>query len=194
MKTLLVFSLALLASAWLIPDARAQAPSTDPLAEIDAKKRELQLEQVKEKGRVLKDLQRTATAKGDLEGFNALQALLDEAASLYQKLQNPAAKPVAVAPPDPDAGYHQGLQGRVWKGKGETVDLDLSFEGADAIFQHSDGKVFKYRTEVVWPGLLRYKPPNGGNSYLVFDDDGKLGALILYTTEFPGTLMDGKGE
>lgn len=87
------------------------------------------------------------------------------------------------------------LQGRVWKGRGNTTDFDLSFEGPEAVFKYSDGKIFKYVTEVVWPGLLRYKHPSGQTSHLIFDDKGAKGCFLpCYTTEFPGTLMSAKAD
>lgn len=185
------FLLVILASACLESAARAQA-SADPLQQVEAKRRELQIKQVMERGRLLKDLQRTATANADLAGVNALQAQLDVSMRLYQQLQSPEKNLVVVAPKDTD--FHKVLQGRVWKGRGNTTDFDMSFEGPEVIFKYSDGKIFKYASEVIWPGLLSYNHPSGQVSHLIFDDKGEKGYFLMYTTQFPGTLMSAKGD
>ena len=191
MNQLQSFLLVILASACLESVAWAQA-TADPLQQIEAKRRELQVKQVMERGRLLKELQRGATANADLAGVNALQSQLDASMRLYQQLMSPEKELVVVAPKDTD--FHKVLQGRVWKGRGNTTDFDLSFEGPEVVFKYSDGKIFKYATEVVWPGLLRYKHPSGQISHLIFDDKGEKGYFLMYTTEFPGTLMSAKAD
>jgi hypothetical protein len=191
MKLPFYFLLIILAGVCLDSASWAQSPA-DPLQQIEAKRRELQLKQVMERGRLLKELQRTATANADLAGVNALQAQLDLSLRLYQQLQTPEPGLVVAAPKDTD--FHKVLQGRVWKGQGNTTDFDLSFEGPEVVFKYTDGKVFKYVTEVLWPGLLRYKHPSGQVSHLVFDDKGGTGYFVMYTTAFPGTQMNAKRD
>lgn len=187
MKLPFNFFLTILAGVCLDSASWAQAPA-DPLQQIEAKRRDLQLKQVMERGRLLKELQRTATANADLVGVNALQAQLDLSLRLYQQLQTPEPSLVVAAPKEMD--FHKVLQGRVWKGLGNTTDFDLSFEGPEVVFKYTDGKVFKYATEFLWPGLLRYKHPSGQVSHLIFDDKGGTGYFVMYTTAFPGTLMN----
>lgn len=191
MKTLSHLLWAILAAACLDAAAWAQAPA-DPLQQIETKRRELQLKQVMERGRLIKELQRTATANADLVGVNTLQTQLDLSMRLYQQLQTPDPSLVVAAPKDTD--FHKVLQGRVWKGRGNTTDFDLSFEGPEVVFKYTDGKIFKYATEVLWPGLLRYKHPSGQVSHLIFDDKGGTGFFVMYTTSFPGALMNAKRD
>jgi|GEM_PF-4064121 hypothetical protein len=191
MKPPFYFIWIILAGVCLVTNTWAQALA-DPLQQIETKRRELQLKQVMERGRLIKELHRTATANADLVGVNTLQTQLDLSMRLYQQLQTPDPSLVVAAPKDAD--FHKVLQGRVWKGRGNTTDFDLSFEGPEVVFKYTDGKVFKYATEVLWPGLLRYKHPSGQVSHLIFDDKGGTGVFLMYTTAFPGTLMNVKGD
>ena len=170
-----------------VAPASAQTASDPALLQIDAKRRELDLKQVMERGRLLKELHRTATANADLAAVNAIQIEIDAAMRRYMQLQNPQAPAPAATAEAPD--FRKQLQGRTWKGAGNSTDFDLSFDGNDVIFKYTDGKTFKYTTEVIWPGLLRYKHPSGQISHLAFDDKGETGFFMMYTSDFPGTLM-----
>jgi len=187
-----LFLVVLAAITCQVSIAAAQTTLDPGLLQADAKRRELDLKQVMERGRLLKELHRSASANADLAGVNAIQIEIDAAMRRYQHLQNPQAPAPSATAEAPD--FRKQLQGRTWKGIGNSTDFDLSFDGNEVIFKYTDGKTFKYMTEVVWPGLLRYKHPSGQISHLAFDDKGETGFFMMYTTEFPGTLITAKTD